>query len=205
MSIRSFICIALLALLSSCALFGHGGNCNGGDCYHPKKFENTQAFHQWYCYGKQSGSWHCQNKPDKKLIVAVTPKIEAPVNPDQIPGANIPLESRKDVHIGPLTDITNSILNQSDKSYTVQLTASHSRQELKQYAEDHDVTQPMYVVVPGDNGPTYVMLLGVFKDQDHAIDARELWERTRRIQEEPWVRKLGPLQKAIQAKQQDGD
>lgn len=203
MSIRVIIVALLLAQLSACSLFRHKRECNGADCYAPRLLENSQVAHKWYCYGQETGKWKCLNKPDKKLIAAIKPKVQGPVNPDQIPGSQNPIAfNKREVHIQPPTNITNSILDQDKNSYTVQLTAAHSEKALMEYAREHNVTQPLYVVVPSDNGQTYLLILGIYKDQDKAIDAREFWERTRRVQEEPWVRRLGPLQSQIKAKDQ---
>lgn len=207
MSIRILIGALIVAQLSACSLFGHKRQCTGVDCPNPKmaaaKNPNAKP-HSWYCYGQESGNWDCLNKPDKSRIVAVTPKYQAPVNPDQLATTDSQNPPAEKVAIQPMVDITNSILDQPDDSYTVQLTASRNRSDLEEYAQEHNITRPVYVSVPGDQGTTYIMLLGVFPDQDKAIDAREVWERTRRLEDEPWVRKLGPLQKAITAKAKDG-
>ena len=207
MPIRILIGALMVAQLSACSMFGHKRQCTGDNCLASQtaKEKNLNSKpHQWYCYGQESGNWDCLNKPDKSRVVAITPKYQAPVNPDQVPGADSQPVPTEKVDIRPMVDITNSILEQPDDSYTVQLTASRNRSDLEDYAREHNVTQPVYIEVPGDNGTTYIMLLGVFSDQDKAIDAREVWERTRRLEDEPWVRKLGPLQKAIKAKEKDG-
>lgn len=204
MTIKALIGVLLIAQISACSLFGHKRACTGEDCYKPQVLEQSSAAHKWYCYGQESGSWDCLSKPDKQKIVAIKPKMEAPVNPDQVPGTSTPVMAHSNVPSRPLTNITHSFLDQSDKSYTVQLTASRNEQDLTEFIQEHNVINPVYVVVPGDNGPTYILVLGIYKDQDKAIAARSFWERTRRVEEEPWVRKVGPLQKAIQAKDHDG-
>lgn len=203
MSIRILIGALIVAQLSACSMFGHKRQCTGDNCLGSQavKAKGPQSkTHEWYCYGQESGSWDCLNKPDKSRIVAITPKYQAPINPDQVPGADSQSVPAEKVEIHPMVDITNSILEQPDDSYTVQLTASRNRNDLEEYAREHKVTRPVYVKV----GDTYIMVLGVYTDQDKAIDAREVWERTRRLEDEPWVRKLGPLQKAIKAKAKDG-
>lgn len=201
MCIRSLLVIFLLVPLSACSWFHRTRDCSGDNCYSPHLLETAKPPHKWYCYGEESGNWNCRSKADQALVKAVKPKPQAPVSPDQVPGAGTPIATTQTTVVQPLLNITNSILDQSDDSYVVQLTASHSEKDLAQYAAKHQVTNPLYIVVPGDNGPTYILLLGIYRDQDKAIDARELWERTRTLNEEPWVRNVAPLKKAIQAKE----
>ena len=200
MFIRLLIAILLVVQLAGCAWFGHRG-CRGADCNTPQLLAQSAPPHKWYCYGESDGqSWNCLDKPDTSRIVAIKPETRPPVSADQVPGAGSTVATATEP-MKPPTDITQSILDQPDDHYTVQLTAGHDEQELLQYARSHGVTQPVYVVVPGQNGPTYILLLGVYADQDKALDAKSIWERNRSLQAEPWVRKLGPLQQAIKANQ----
>ena len=202
MTIRCLL-ILLLTQLSACSWFSHKGDCADDSCDNPSKLiVEKQVVHKWYCYGEADGEkWDCLDKPDTSKIVAVTPHVIAPVKPDELPGTTErTVTGNQQPVTKPLLNITNSIEGTPDDNYTVQLDAAGSEQELAEFAQEHNIIQPVYIVVPGDEGPTYILVLGVFEDQDKALEAKHIWQRGRKLKVEPWVRKIGPLKTAIEAK-----
>ena len=204
MLIRSLLILALLQL-TGCAFFGHQ-KCNGEDCDDtPKLLEQKPVAHKWYCYGKADGvTWDCLNHADPSLVMAVTPNTQPAVNPDQVPGADQTDEtSNAPVEIKSLLDITRNVMDEDDDHYTVQLTAAHTEKALAEYAQQQAIRQPVYIVIPAgpnDQAPTYILLLGIYGDQDKALDAKHVWQRGRKLPEDPWVRKIGPLKSQIKSK-----
>lgn len=187
-----FIVILLLVLqISSCAWFTRNNDCVGDNCDTPKLLKTKTTNKKWYCYGKSdSEHWDCVDKPAPEKITAINPQVEQPA---PAPLAQAPTKQA----VQPLYDGTQTILNEPKDHYTVQLIALTSKKGIEDYAMIHGVTSPMYVYIKDPNQPMYILLLGTYADQDKALDAKERWQRTHQLKEEPWVRKLGPLQDAI--------
>jgi len=206
MIIRSLLIVALLQL-SGCAFFGHR-KCTGDDCDTPKLLEQKPVAHKWYCYGKPDGeTWDCLNHADSSLIAAVTPDTQPAVNPDQMPADEPSETSNEPVEMKSLLNITRNVMDEDDSHYTVQLTAAHTEKALAEYAQEQHIKQPVYIIIPAgpnDQSPTYILLLGIYGDQDKALDAKHVWQRSRKLPEDPWVRKIGPLKSQIKSKDKNG-
>lgn len=101
------------------------------------------------------------------------------------------------------SDWSAALLAFPDSSYTVQLIAMRQLDNVLAYADQVNMSRPLYSRVNTEGQICYVLLLGIYPDFETAETARTQWIGTRVLKVEPWVRKLAPLQEAILAAQSE--
>lgn len=81
--------------------------------------------------------------------------------------------------------------------FAVQVVAVKTKQQLLDLLSQYDLGDPPYGLMKAGGEFWYVLIYGVYPDYPSAKAAiNELPEDLRKLK--PWVRKMGPLQKAIQ-------
>jgi septal ring-binding cell division protein DamX len=84
----------------------------------------------------------------------------------------------------------------------VQVIAMRSEENVLKYASLNGMQYPLYTRIANDDGPWYVLLLGVYPDVNTARQAMTDWLRAKSLKVDPWVRQLGALQASIRRAQQ---
>jgi hypothetical protein len=97
---------------------------------------------------------------------------------------------------------SETLLSQPENFYTVQIIALRSEEHVLQYARLNGMQYPLYTRITNDDGPWYVLLLGVYPDVNTARQAMTDWLRAKNLKVNPWVRQLGALQASIRRAQQ---
>ncbi len=182
----------------------------------------------WYCYGvAEDRSWDCDAEPDPQKIKAIVPnESTAQAEPDPVaqapqpqaapmapPMAQLPppvappgppqLSERQDPVI-TVDTTTERVLNTPDDYFAVQLIAMRDLSRVQGYATSNGIIDPMIVPVINQGQQWYLLLLGTFSTKAEAEEARAEWETTRILKVRPWIRRLKPLQEAIQANRNNG-
>jgi len=95
-----------------------------------------------------------------------------------------------------------TLLSQPENFYTVQVIALRSEENVLKYARLNGMQYPLYTRIANDDGPWFVLLLGVYPDVNTARQAMTDWLRAKNLKINPWVRQLGALQASIRRAQQ---
>jgi len=136
--------------------------------------------------------------PDTSMVREQAPEpasnVPAAVNPAIDPAINQELPS--------LVGGSETLLSQPENFYTVQVIAMRSEENVLKYASLNGMQYPLYTRIANDDGPWYVLLLGVYPDVNTARQAMTDWLRAKSLKVDPWVRQLGALQASIRRAQQ---
>jgi septal ring-binding cell division protein DamX len=136
--------------------------------------------------------------PDISMVREQAPEpasnVPAAVNPAIDPAINQELPS--------LVGGSETLLSQPENFYTVQVIAMRSEENVLKYASLNGMQYPLYTRIANDDGPWYVLLLGVYPDVNTARQAMTDWLRAKSLKVDPWVRQLGALQASIRRAQQ---
>jgi hypothetical protein len=97
---------------------------------------------------------------------------------------------------------SETLLSQPEDFYTVQVIALRSEENVLKYARLNGMQYPLYTRIANDDGPWYVLLLGVYPDVKTARQAMTDWLRAKNLKINPWVRQLGALKASIRRAQQ---
>jgi septal ring-binding cell division protein DamX len=125
-------------------------------------------------------------EPASNVPAAVNPAIDPAINqePPSLVGGS------------------ETLLSQPENFYTVQVIAMRSEENVLKYASLNGMQYPLYTRIANDDGPWYVLLLGVYPDVNTARQAMTDWLRAKSLKVDPWVRQLGALQASIRRAQQ---
>ncbi|MFT5805613.1 MAG: hypothetical protein ACI9R8_002668 [Candidatus Paceibacteria bacterium] len=147
-------------------------------------------------------------QPEQQAITAAPTQAQA-INDDM---AAVTVEPASDVSaaiepaINPdlpsLVGGSETLLSQPENFYTVQVIALRSEENVLKYARLNGMQYPLYTRLANDDGPWYVLLLGVYPDVNTAREAMTDWLRVKNLKVNPWVRQLGALQASIRRAQQ---
>jgi septal ring-binding cell division protein DamX len=147
-------------------------------------------------------------QPEQQAITAAPTQAQA-INDDM---AAVTVEPASDVSaaiepaINPdlpsLVGGSETLLSQPENFYTVQVIALRSEENVLKYARLNGMQHPLYTRLANDDGPWYVLLLGVYPDVNTAREAMTDWLRAKNLKVNPWVRQLGALQASIRRAQQ---
>ncbi len=98
---------------------------------------------------------------------------------------------------------TRQVLENPEDYYAVQLIALREQEGVLQYARRNGMSDPLYMRISNGGDHWYILLLGIYPDRAAARSAAEAWTRDRPVEVKPWVRRLGPLQKAARTAMKD--
>ncbi|MFT4711871.1 MAG: septal ring-binding cell division protein DamX [Candidatus Azotimanducaceae bacterium] len=220
-----FTVLISMTLLSSCSTVNKtfdslggfftkkGDKCEGPDCAAPSLIDNDQTAKKWHCYGQQdSADWQCQTSPDQSKIASIQPQQAKPrpTEPNQsntqvaktaTPATQGSIQNNTDDSMTMESNFADeedsSLLTQPENYFTIQLIALPEQSEIMAYAIANGITSPITARINSQGIPWYVLLLGIYPNQQTAEQAKSDWVGTRTLQTQPWVRKLGPLQAAM--------
>jgi septal ring-binding cell division protein DamX len=89
------------------------------------------------------------------------------------------------------------VLDKPADYYAVQLVAMHRLENILRFARQNGLEDPLYARISNNGSEWYVLLLGIYPDRDAARNATQSWKQSGNPRVQPWVRKLGPLQRAV--------
>jgi len=93
------------------------------------------------------------------------------------------------------------VIDMPSSLFAVQLLAVSTKQQVEQFAEDHDLYDLTAVRIAQNGKPLYVLLPGVYKNREDAETAvASLPEAVRALN--PWIRPLNGLQDAMRRVEQ---
>lgn len=187
--------VTLAAFLSGCSLFRNPESEAEREA--PRLLDNSKAENTWYCYGRDEDAWECVQEKNPDLVRKIEP---APAVSER-PAPSMPVPARETVPLEPPepppATVDDPLLTQPEDHFAVQLIALQSEEDVLTYARSNGISEPMYTEIENDGTRWYVLLLGVYPDQQTAASARDEWARTKSLKAQPWIRRLGPLQDAI--------
>ncbi|MFT7131990.1 MAG: septal ring-binding cell division protein DamX [Cyclobacteriaceae bacterium] len=127
-------------------------------------------------------------------------EIEQEIEQAPEPASNVPAAINPS--LPSLVGGSETLLSQPENFYTVQVIAMRSEENVLTYARLNGMQYPLYTRIANDDGPWYVLLLGVYPDVNTAQQAMTDWLRAKSLKVNPWVRQLGALQESIRHAQQ---
>ncbi len=199
-STTPFIRIVVLLLAVSCVVSGCGllrnpENERERNATRLLDTDQTKPT-RWYCYGQSEEVWECRKARDLTLVKTIQPE---PRNPET-PMATAPEPNPWPVASDPLPASIedNPLLSAPADFFTVQLIALDNEADIIAYANTNGIESPLYARIQSGDDVLYVLLLDIYPDQASATAAMNEWMRTRALRIDPWIRRLGPLQQAIQ-------
>lgn len=223
---RYLTIVLLTSLLSSCAWWPWGssstGNCvDDGTCEGSNPFEEQLIGGTWHCYGKDRDEpWDCSQQKDDDKIVSIDEEQIRPLpinslfggSPDadqqptraelELNSENISSTSSSEsgsairAEDTPTTMTGINLADFDDSSFAVQLIALQTMDEVKKFANDHNIDQAMWIQIESQGSDWYVVLLGVFDSESAAQQAANTWNDVVKPASRPWVRPIGPLRMA---------
>lgn len=213
---RYLTLVLLLSSLSACSLWPwkaeKTGNCLDDDsCENTNPFEQLMVEGTWYCYGSdRDAPWDCSQEEDPDKVVALTDPEPAFIPEDEnLRSDRAELSfAEEDISIGapqsePATSSDSGaqadLFSFADSSFAVQLIALQTIDEITDFADEHDMDSPTYIRIRSQGSDWYVLILGVYRDQDEAESAAADWSERHGPTSKPWVRPLGPLKRAALA------
>jgi septal ring-binding cell division protein DamX len=134
--------------------------------------------------------------------VAILPVADDQLAPSQAPEPASAVSTAINPDLPSLVGGSETLLSQPENFYTVQVIAMRSEENVLQYARLNGMQYPLYTRIANDDGPWYVLLLGVYPDVTTARQAMTDWLRAKNLKVNPWVRQLGALQASIRRAQQ---
>ena len=93
---------------------------------------------------------------------------------------------------------SQTILSAPNSAYTVQLIAMKNLNPVLAYSKQVGIDEPLITTVLDEGQVWHLLLLGIYEDSQSASAAKDIWIGTRVLKVEPWIRKLAPLQEAIE-------
>ncbi|MGB1737297.1 MAG: hypothetical protein ACPHE1_04085, partial [Pseudomonadales bacterium] len=114
---------------------------------------------------------------------------------DKQSGALIERASRQ----APLIDpVYQQFMDTNPRDFAVQLKAEKALEDIRQYADVSEMTEPTILKIKPFGAPIYVLILDTFSDFELASEAKAAWIASRGDQVEPWIRTVESLQKVIE-------
>ena len=98
----------------------------------------------------------------------------------------------------PPAENSISLLALPESHYAIQLMAMATRPQVERYAAKHDLPDAFLASIERDGETLHILLAGIYPDMDRAREAAEALASTL-PDITPWVRKLGPLQRAMRS------
>jgi septal ring-binding cell division protein DamX len=185
---KSLLVTLTLACVSGCSWFGSSEDSNTNI--------NISAVEQvkHYCYGTKDKRWECEEQPSPTKI---NTEFNDPARNKEPSAPATSLTSNKKPAVA--TEFaSNKLLSAPGSAYTVQLIAMKNLKPVLAYAKKVGIEEPLLATVLDNDQVWHLLLLGIYDNPQSANASKDLWIGTRVLKVEPWVRKLGPLQEAIE-------
>ncbi len=204
----------LMILLSSCSLWPWGSE-KTGSCLDDDSCENADPLSQqliggtWYCYGSDRDQpWDCSQEPNEQKIVSIAPErnlLRPQKEQSELPETQQankkqlePLEWDNQSSEDNNTSLSMADLSSfSDESYTIQLVALQTIEDVQNFIVKHDIASAKTVMIRSQGEDWYVVLLGIYDSENRAQTIASKWQATHGPSSAPWVRTLGPLKRAL--------
>ena len=212
---RYLFLIFLTIVLSSCSLWPWRSE-KTGTCLDDDSCQNADPLTQeliggtWYCYGSDRDQpWGCSQTQDDQKIVSVPnerplkQQIEEQAEKQLAEQAKEEKAELQESGIQSSDDEPQPIADLSrfpDDSYTVQLIALQTMEEVQNFAAKHNIRSPTTARIRSQGSDWYVVILGIYDTMSEAQTVASDWQITHNPSSKPWIRPLGPLKQAALAR-----
>lgn len=193
-----------LAYISGCSWFGSNDQSNADISI------NAADQAKRFCYGTKDKRWECSEQPAPTKINTTfneptTLAASTPVETKEPSAVATPPVSNKQqepsavaTELASNKESSQTMLSAPNSAYTVQLIAMKNLNPVLAYAKQVGIDEPLITTVLDEGQVWHLLLLGIYEDSQSASTAKDSWIGTRILKVEPWIRKLAPLQEAIE-------
>lgn len=179
--------------------------------------------------------WNCTQTKDNSLIATVASPSPLPQNAPvrDIPDTQTPAAADREQDERPAEDtasdraeitLDNEVITAAveakpqaayfeedpffsypESGFAVQLIALQSIEDVLGFADSYGIGSPIFYHIKSQGADWYVVLLGIYMNRTEADQAAEAWFNDNDPDSRPWVRPLGPLQRAVRNARSSSD